>query len=157
MPSAYATLQSSKSLYDLLRLGTGARRRDLAGRLASANRALASLRISERSERQMLQNARSRLEAATAAASAPMEPVSATLAALSLDVGTHQANLHAIGQQIALVRMAVEHLHRRRNGWPMHHKSDDLAGTNDNIAAGLAAVRALRASRSRRLAASATV
>ena len=142
-------------------------RRSVSIRLASANRALASLRHSERAERQMLQVAREKLQNDSGhAATDDAGRVSQATAELRLEVETHISNLKAIEQQIALVRLAIEHLHRRSAGWsaktagrnegPSRSNGVSTAG-DEHLALGFAAVRAIRRLRAVKLAAGANV
>lgn len=122
-------------------------RRGVAQRLNNARRALASLRLSERNERQMLQRVEQNLRTAGA-----VTAVSANTAELMLEAETHISNLAAIGRQIALVRLAIEHLNRRATGWsPRKNKAE---AENDNVRRGSAVIDMLRAERAKRLAAS---
>ena len=139
-------------------------RRSVGVRLASANRTLSSLRVSERSERRMLQVARDKVTARQPE-SAQGEKLPRAAAELRLEVETHESNLKAIEQQIALVRLAIEHLHRRSAGWAAKgakqasepaNRSDDER-SNEAIQRGYAAVRAIRALRQAKHSASANV
>lgn len=138
-------------------------RRSVSTRLASANRALASLRHSERAERQMLQVARERLQSDR---SHDAGRVPHAVAELRLEIETHESNVKTIEQQIALVRLAIEHLHRRSSGWsaksasraePASHRNDANSAGDENLTRGFAAVRAIRGLRMGKLAASANV
>lgn len=139
-------------------------RRSVELRLASANRTLSSLRLSERSERRMLQTARERLEVSHEVED---RRPSVAVAELALEVETHISNLKTIEQQIALVRLAIEHLHRRTAGWSSRHekqterpasKSDEeVDPANEHLQRGFAAVRAIRARRAAKHSASMNV
>ena len=141
-------------------------RRSVELRLASANRTLSSLRLSERSERRMLQLAREKLETSDKADSQSRRPTIA-VAELTLEVETHLSNLKAIEQQIALVRLAIEHLHRRSTGWsgrnerqadrPARKSDDEVDRANDHLQRGFAAIRAIRAARAAKHSASVKV
>jgi hypothetical protein len=141
-------------------------RRSVELRLASANRTLSSLRLSERSERRMLQMAREKLEVSRQVDGKGRRPTVAA-AELALEVETHLSNLKTIEQQIALVRLAIEHLHRRTVGWSSRHekqadrparKSDEeVDRANQHLQRGFAAVRAIRAARAAKHSASMNV
>lgn len=129
------------------------RGRRIEVRLASANRTLASLRLGERSERRMLQIAREELEISRKDGVYARKS-SIAVAELALEVETHQANLKAIEQQIALVRLAIEHLHRRCVGWSSKQAdrsapnvNEDVDRANEHMQRGFAAVHAIRALR----------
>lgn len=83
-------------------------------RLQSASRSLASLRLSERNEKEMLHLATQALRRAEADRATQGKE----LAILTLAVDTHRANVATIERQIALVRLAIEHLNRRANRLP---------------------------------------
>ena len=132
-------------------------RRSIGIRLASAQRALASLRMSERNERQMLQQATFKLEKFIATGTRLR---SLSFAEAQLDVQTHRSNLIIIERQIALVRLAIEHLNRRTSGWGSKPEKDGSrfdrrtqqeTEVNDYVKTGLEAVRAIRAERGRKL------
>ncbi|MGE0281231.1 MAG: hypothetical protein AB7P20_11565 [Rhizobiaceae bacterium] len=126
-------------------------RRSVETRLAAASRTLSSLRVSERSERRMLQVARERLQISTQRD--PDRHPSADTAELVLEVETHLANLTVIEHQIAMVRLAIEHLHRRSVGWSGRSgnqaepstSSEKAERGNDHMQRGFEAVRAIRA------------
>lgn len=131
-------------------------RRSVELRLASANRTLSSLRLSERSERRMLQLAREKLEISHKADGKGRKPSIAD-AELVLEVETHIANIKTIEQQIALVRLAIEHLHRRtagassrsgsQAGKPARKSDEEVDRANELLQRGYAAVRAIRGRR----------
>lgn len=142
-------------------------RRSLEVRLASANRTLASLRISERSERRMLQVAREKFDIGRAAEGKVSAP-SVAMAELALDVETHITNLKTIEQQIVLVRLAIEHLQRRTSGWASRtgkdasvraarKPDDEVDRANVHLQRGFAAVHAIRAMRATRNSAGVTL
>lgn len=128
-------------------------RRGVETRLAATSRTLSSLRVSERGERRMLQVARDRLQ--TSRSRDPDRHPSADTAELVLEVETHRANLIVIEHQIAMVRLAIEHLHRRSVGWSGRSgKQGDSSGSiekaeraNQHMQRGFDAVRAIRAAR----------
>ncbi len=104
----------------------------------------------------MLQTARERLEVTHEVEDGRSSSVA--LAELVLEVETHISNLKSIEQQIALVRLAIEHLHRRTAGWSTRHekqterparKSDEEVdrAANEHLQRGFAVVRAIRAKR----------
>jgi len=138
-------------------------RRSVEIRLAGANRTLSSLRLSERSERRMLQLAREKLETRYTAEGHSRRP-SVAVAELALEVETHLSNLRQIEQQIALVRLAIEHLHRRTAGWsgrnerqadgPARKSDDEVDRANERLQRGFAVVRAIRAARAAKNSAS---
>ena len=132
-------------------------RRSVGIRLASSQRALASLRLSERNQRQMLQQATATLETLVAAGTRSR---SLAFAEAQLDVQTHRSNLVAIERQIALVRLAIEHLHRRALGWGHKPEKDGSrfdrrnpqeSEDNEFVKSGIEAVRAIRTERGRKL------
>lgn len=133
-------------------------RRTISIRLASANRTLASLRHSERCERQMLQTARERLSLADQMG---LRDAGLARAQIELEVSTHESNVQVIERQIAMVRMAIEHLRRRSAGWSARRpsadkaKRDGKADGSDAFNLGFAAVRAIRAHRLSKTAAGA--